>query len=157
MKKLIGIKAVSLPTTSERSRLMARVRRSGTKPELLLRTVLHQIGLRYRTKSGIGLPGTPDIAFRRIKLAIFVDGCFWHGCPKHGTVPKTNTLFWMAKISRNRLRDKQVNKSLKGLGWRVIRIWEHQALGKEYPVVRRIKRLSITSLQTARSRGRTKV
>ena len=154
MKKLIGVQAASLPTTSERSRLMARVRRSGTKPELLLRTALHQIGLRYRAKSGIGLPGTPDIAFRGIKLAIFVDGCFWHGCPEHGTVPKTNTPFWVAKISRNRLRDKKVDESLKRLGWKVIRIWEHQALGKENPVVRRIKRLS--SLQAVRSRGRTK-
>lgn len=132
---------VSCPTTPDRSRLMARVRRAGTTPELALRTALHRAGLRYRLSSSLGLPGSPDIAFGRSRLAIFVDGCFWHGCPRHGTVPKTNTSFWMAKIIRNQQRDRQVDRSLKDLGWRVLRLWEHEVRGDMGRVCARIERL----------------
>ena len=117
-----------LETTSQRSRLMARVRRAGTAPELMLRKELHKAGLRYRLDGGRGLPGTPDLVFRASKVAIFVDGCFWHGCPKHGTRPKTNTSFWTAKISRNRERDRQVGQELRSQGWRVFRFCERQLM-----------------------------
>jgi DNA mismatch endonuclease (patch repair protein) len=120
---------------------MGRVRRSGTACELTLRRALHRAGYRYRLDGGDGLPGTPDLVLRRFRLAIFVDGCFWHGCPKHGTVPKTNTQFWTAKILRNRNRDKQVDRSLKGLGWKVLRVWEHDVRLDGLAVVRRINRL----------------
>src|ERR1700685_1997695 len=91
-----------VPTTPARSLLMSRVRRTGTRPEMLLRAALHRAGYRYRINTGSTLPGRPDIVLRRFRLAIFVDGCFWHGCPRHGTVPKTNTEFWTTKILRNK-------------------------------------------------------
>src|SRR5438046_1780836 len=128
-------------TTRKRSLLMARVRRSGTAPELALRTVLHRAGYRYRLNSGSDLPGTPDLVLRRFSLAIFVDGCFWHGCRQHGSVPKTNTHFWTAKILRNQERDKEVDRSLKSLGWKVCRVWEHELRADNRRLLRRIKRL----------------
>jgi DNA mismatch endonuclease (patch repair protein) len=104
---------------------MARVRRSGTEPELVLRQALWAGGLRYRLKSKVRLPGKPDILFPGSKVAVFVDGCFWHGCPLHGTTPKTNADFWVAKIKRNQSRDVEVDAKLIGLGWKVVRLWEH--------------------------------
>lgn len=124
---------------------MARVRRSGTAPELALRSTLRRVGLRCRlTPGGLSLPGTPDLVFPRLRLAVFVDGCFWHGCPVHGTMPKTNTSFWLAKISRNRERDRQVDGSLKRLGWTVLRVWEHELRGDRHRLLRRIQRLRKT-------------
>jgi DNA mismatch endonuclease, patch repair protein len=81
----------------------------------------------------VKLPGTPDIALVNPKVAVFVDGCFWHGCPHHGTMPKTNTAFWRAKIVRNRERDAEIDEKLRALGWKPIRVWEHDikfSLGK---------------------------
>jgi DNA mismatch endonuclease, patch repair protein len=71
------------------------------------------------------LPGTPDFAFPKQRLAVFVDGCFWHGCPKHATFPATRRKFWLSKFADNKARDGRVNLELRLLGWRVIRIWEH--------------------------------
>lgn len=71
------------------------------------------------------LPGTPDFVFSKKKIALFIDGCFWHGCKKHYKVPKTNRIYWQTKIKRNILRDKTVNKSYKKMSWRVLRFWEH--------------------------------
>jgi DNA mismatch endonuclease (patch repair protein) len=124
---------------------MARVRRSGTTPELALRRALRRAGLPFRAKhGGLVLPGSPDLTFRRLRLAVFVDGCFWHGCPQHGTVPKTNTPFWVAKILRNRRRDRQVDRRLKLLGWRVLRVWEHDIRKDMRRVLRRIERLLVS-------------
>ncbi len=125
----------------DRSALMARVRRSGTAPEIILRSALHQAGYRYRLNSGIGLPGTPDVVLRRLSLAIFVDGCFWHGCPQHGSVPKTNTEFWIAKILRNRQRDKDVDHALRNLGWTVFRVWEHETRANLPDILQQIVQL----------------
>ncbi len=119
---------------------MARVRRSGTGPELVLRRALRRAGLKWRPTAA-PLPGSPDLAFPRIRLAVFVDGCFWHGCPRHGTVPKTNTSFWVAKIRRNRQRDRQVDRALQHLGWTVLRVWEHELRGDLSRLLRRIERL----------------
>ena len=129
-------------TTPERSRLMARVRRSGTGPELTLRAALHRAGYRYRLKGGSGLPGTPDIVLRRFQVAIFVDGCFWHGCEQHGSAAKTNADFWRAKILRNRQRDMKVGQSLKSLGWKVLRVWEHEVRFELPKILQRIQRLA---------------
>ncbi len=72
------------------------------------------------------MPGRPDFAFPARRVAVFVYGCFWHGCPRHGTLPKSNARFWREKIARNRERDREVNRELRRRGWRVLRIWEHE-------------------------------
>ena len=107
-----------------RSQIMARVRRSGTEPELLLRRKLWSMGRRYRLR--MKLPGSPDLVFVSARLAVFVDGCFWHGCPVHHTLPAANRGFWLRKVTRNQERDRRVDEELAALGWRVLRIWEHE-------------------------------
>jgi DNA mismatch endonuclease, patch repair protein len=82
---------------------------------------------------GSKLTGRPDFVFPKLKLAVFVDGCFWHGCPKHGTRPKANAGFWLAKITGNKARDRRVNRLLRAEGWRVLRIWEHELSRKNEP------------------------
>ncbi|WP_369811318.1 very short patch repair endonuclease [Hymenobacter convexus] len=119
---------------------MGRVRQRGTSPELKLRQSLHQRGLRFRLKALKKLPGTPDILFIKAKIAVFVDGCFWHGCPIHGTSPKTNPEFWAAKIARNKERDGQVDEQLREMGWLPIRVWEHET---------RVKFLQVTTDRVA--------
>jgi len=77
-------------------------------------------------RRGSTLIGRPDFVFSRLKLAVFVDGCFWHGCPIHGTKPKNNAAFWRKKIATNQARDRLVTRTLRAKGWRVLRIWEHE-------------------------------
>lgn len=105
---------------------MSRVRQSGTEPELKLRRALLDLGLRYRLNSTPRLPGRPDLFFLGARIAVFVDGCFWHGCPIHGTSSKTNSEFWRLKIERNKERDSQVDAQLIALGWHPVRFWEHE-------------------------------
>ena len=95
-----------------------------SSPELELRRILHGLGLRYRLHARL-LPGTPDIVFPSAMVAVFVDGCFWHGCPKHATQPKGNASFWATKLAANKERDRKVNHALRAKGWKVLRIWEH--------------------------------
>ena len=112
-------------TTREISRRMARVRRSGTEPELVVRRALSKLGIRYRLKNR-DLPGNPDIANRARKFVVFVHGCFWHrhkGCIR-STTPKTNTSFWRAKFVKNVARDATAVKSLRRMGYRVVTLWE---------------------------------
>jgi DNA mismatch endonuclease, patch repair protein len=120
---------------------MARVRRRGTEPELVLRKALWANQLRYRLNSKTKLPGSPDILFPGCRIAIFVDGCFWHGCPLHGTSPKTNSEFWAAKIQRNKSRDTEVDKRLIALGWTPLHIWEHEIKEDMQRVIKHIKKL----------------
>jgi len=103
---------------------MSRIRGKNTKPELYLRKELWARGLRYRLKSN--LIGKPDIVFPGKHLAIFVDGCFWHGCPEHSQMPKSNQPFWTDKLTKNKLRDQTVNSLLREQGWIVLRFWEHE-------------------------------
>lgn len=113
-----------------RRRNMQANRRRDTSPELALRRVLHREGLRYRCDFRIDLPGAvrarPDVVFTRLKVAVFVDGCFWHGCPVHGGRPSTNAEYWSAKLARNLDRDRLQTSALQDAGWTVIRIWEHE-------------------------------
>jgi len=111
-------------TPEQRSRCMSLIRAKNTGPELLLRKALWADGLRFRLKSS--LLGRPDIVFLGKRLAIFVDGCFWHGCPHHGVRPKTNRDFWRKKLSANISRDARVTERLRADGWHVLRIWEHE-------------------------------
>jgi DNA mismatch endonuclease (patch repair protein) len=106
-------------------------RRSDTKPELALRRALHKQGYRYRKDFRIDLTGTrvrPDIAFTARRVAVFVDGCFWHCCPEHGTKPAANTWYWGPKLARNVERDRAADAALAAAGWNVVRIWEHESL-----------------------------
>src|SRR5690348_13275007 len=110
---------------------MTANRRTDTKPEILLRSALHGLGLRFRKDHRIDLDGLrvrPDIVFTRARVAIFVDGCFWHRCPEHGQMPRANRDYWEPKLARNVERDQQVAAALRGAGWTVIRIWEHETL-----------------------------
>ncbi|MDC6295124.1 very short patch repair endonuclease [Ralstonia pseudosolanacearum] len=130
---------VDILTPEKRSARMGRVRQSGTDIELRLRQALWAAGLRYRIKAATSLPGRPDIVFVSAKVAIFVDGCFWHGCPIHGTKPVSNAMFWEEKIRRNRQRDQQVDRTLSAAGWCVIRLWEHEVKKDLMACVRRIR------------------
>lgn len=111
-------------TKSQRSFCMSRIRGKDTKPEVALRKALWSLGYRYRLNSK--LPGKPDLVFPRYRAVVFIDGCFWHRCPKHFQMPKNNRQFWYEKISANVLRDKKVTKQLEEDGWKVSRIWEHE-------------------------------
>ena len=112
-------------TVRKRSEIMGRVRsRRNRSTELALASAFRVAGI-TGWRRHLPIPGSPDFAFPSVKLAIFVDGCFWHGCPKHGTMPATNKDFWNNKIATNKRRDLKVTAILKSNGWRVVRIWEH--------------------------------
>ncbi|SNS43346.1 T/G mismatch-specific endonuclease [Geodermatophilus saharensis] len=114
-----------------RSRNMQANRRVDSKPEIKLRSALHARGLRFRKDHRLDLPGArvrPDIVFTRRKVAVFVDGCFWHVCPVHGRQPTRNEWYWTPKLRRNVERDEQANAALQDAGWSVVRVWEHAGL-----------------------------
>ncbi|MGJ4880282.1 very short patch repair endonuclease [Bradyrhizobium sp. HKCCYLRH1065] len=106
---------------------MSRIRAKHTKPEKLLRSALWAAGLRYRLHFKTPF-GRPDIVFPGRKVAVFVDGCFWHGCPDHYVRPRSRDEFWAAKLRENVERDRRQTAALELSGWRVVRIWEHQVL-----------------------------
>jgi DNA mismatch endonuclease (patch repair protein) len=117
-------------TTSAVRAIMQGNRSRDTRPEIALRSALHALGLRYRVAVR-PLPDaryTADIVFRPARVAVFLDGCFWHGCPEHGRQVATNTEYWNAKIARNQQRDAKVNNILIQAGWLPIRIWEHEQM-----------------------------
>ncbi|WP_456378980.1 very short patch repair endonuclease [Thiolapillus sp.] len=123
-------------TPSQRRRCMSRIRGKDTGPEMILRKALWSKGLRYRVHYKI--TGRPDIVFPGKHVAIFVDGCFWHGCPEHGTKPKTNANFWRAKITSNISRDQKVTDELTNAGWHVLRFWEHEINNNLDSIIRKI-------------------
>lgn len=116
-----------LPTTSQVSARMSMQARRDTRPELALRRELHRRGLRYRVDYPLlGLPRRrADVVFTRRRLAVFVDGCFWHVCPIHGSWPSNNAGWWAQKLRANVRRDRETDARLDRLGWRVLRFWEH--------------------------------
>ncbi|MFF4771986.1 very short patch repair endonuclease [Microtetraspora fusca] len=119
------------PLNEGRSRNMRANRRSNTKPEVALRSALHRLGYRYRKDLRLDLGSVkvrPDIVFTARKVAVFVDGCFWHVCPEHGRQPTINEWYWTPKLRRNMERDQTVNAALAEAGWRVVRLWEHEPL-----------------------------
>jgi DNA mismatch endonuclease, patch repair protein len=130
----------------QRIRIMRAIRGSGNRTtELTLVAAMRASELTgWRRKQN--LPGHPDFVFRRKRLAVFVDGCFWHGCPRCYRVPRTNSAFWQAKIQANRKRDARVSRNLRKQGWRVLRIWEHSLAISPESVTRRLKaRLSLAA------------
>lgn len=112
--------------------------RRDTAPELALRRALHAAGYRYRVVHPV--PGNRrrsiDIAFTRARVAVFVDGCFWHGCPEHGTQPRANSDWWTAKLAANHTRDEDTDRLLREAGWHVVRIWEHESVEDAVAAVR---------------------
>ncbi|MDE1768774.1 MAG: very short patch repair endonuclease [Candidatus Micrarchaeota archaeon] len=120
-----------------RSRIMASIKSKDTKPEIALCKILSSKGYRYKKNYRMGRK-TIDIAFVNKKVAVFVDGCFWHGCNIHANKPKSNTKYWEAKLKANILRDKISNKELRKLGWVVVRVWEHEIGGSPQVAVRKV-------------------
>lgn len=105
---------------------MQATRQRDTHCELAIRRLLHAAGFRYRTDYPVLGRRRADLAFTRTRVAVFVDGCFWHGCPQHRTWPKNNAEWWRRKLDANVDRDRDTDQRLRDLGWRVIRVWEHE-------------------------------
>jgi DNA mismatch endonuclease Vsr len=130
-RKLVGGRFANVPPST--SRLMKAVRGKRNKTtEFRLRLALVRAGIRGWSMHATTLPGNPDFVFCDAVLAVFVDGCFWHGCPRCGHVPRTNRNFWSAKILRNRARDAETSRRLRRTGYRVVRFWEHE-LAEDLP------------------------
>lgn len=119
----------SWASSAARRRNMQAVRSRDTKPEQLIRRLLHARGLRYRVAARPvpDLRRTADIVFRPAKVAVFIDGCYWHGCPEHYVAPRTNPEFWSAKVAGNMARDRDTDQQLTAAGWTVLRFWEHES------------------------------
>lgn len=111
-----------LISQSKRSALMARIRRKNTKPERQMARALASLGLAYEAQQGIA---HVDFAFPSAKVALFVDGCFWHGCPKHRRAPASHKDYWEWKVRYNRERDHRLRRGLRSNGWVIFRVWEH--------------------------------
>lgn len=131
--RTIKVRGVSLPypepTSAAVTAQMRGNRRVDTNPERLVRSSLHRHGLRFRKNQVLAVDDirvTADIVFRSERVAVFIDGCFWHGCPEHGRAPKTNPTYWTAKLARNVERDARNTALLRAAGWTVLRHWEHE-------------------------------
>lgn len=141
----------------KRSLIMSSIRSRGNKAtELVIVSLLRQNGIRGWRRH-LPLPGCPDFAFGREKVAVFVDGCFWHGCPIHFKMPKSNCAFWAERIHRNMQRDRRVVRQLRAKGWSVIKVWQHDLRGSQRAFLARLRRalclhgkLVETSLKVAR-------
>lgn len=116
------------PSSAAASAVMRGNRKTDTRPEIALRSALHRRGRRFRknVRPEPDINCRVDIVFRGLRLAIFVDGCFWHACPDHGTAPRTNSNYWRHKIASNAERDRANDELLTRRGWQVLRIWEHE-------------------------------
>jgi DNA mismatch endonuclease (patch repair protein) len=123
-----------------RSKVMASIKGRDTVPEMMVRRLLWAHGIRYRVHN-TNLPGKPDISNSRSKVAVFIDGCFWHGCRKCYKEPTSNVEFWRAKLRRNIRRRKAVKRELKTRGWTVLEFWEHSVMSSPNNVMRKIKRV----------------
>ncbi|EGE44295.1 very short patch repair endonuclease [Streptomyces griseus] len=119
----------SWASSAARRRNMQAIRSRDTKPERLIRRIVHANGLRYRVAARPlpDLRRTADMVFRPAKVAVFIDGCYWHGCPEHYVSPKTNPGYWSEKVARNVARDRDTDERLSAAGWLVLRFWEHQS------------------------------
>lgn len=139
-------------TRRQRSRHMSRIRSSGTKPEKILRDMIKQIvdfPLKYNVSN---IQGKPDIVVQKIKLVVFVDGCFWHGCLEHGKIPKSHQAYWRSKIVGNMVRDEENTVLLEEDGWNVWRVWEHDLQpGALSNTRRRLKRRMLKLISPSRA------
>lgn len=134
----LGKPTYPVPSSPVASAVMRGNRKVDSSPELRLRSELHKRGLRFRKHLRIeagGLRVTPDVVFPRQRIAVFVDGCFWHGCPEHGNQPVANKDYWASKLARNRERDSRVDAALHLAGWQVVRVWEHASAAEAVEAV----------------------
>ena len=115
---------VDTVSKKKRSEIMSKIKSKDTKIEIEFRKAIWKAGFRYR-KNSKGYFGKPDLVLKKYKTVIFVDSCFWHGCKKHCRLPATRKKYWTDKIERNKKRDKEVNRYYKKIGWRIVRVWEH--------------------------------
>jgi DNA mismatch endonuclease, patch repair protein len=131
-------------TKAKRSEVMSRIRGHGNKEtEIALIKLLRRHGIKGWRRSQ-PIFGMPDFIFPSSRLAVFVDGCFWHGCPKHSNMPVNNRSFWRLKLSANKVRDRLVSRTLRSRGWHVLRVWEHDLTRKRQTrCIERIRRLSV--------------
>lgn len=120
------------PSSAVVRRRMQQQRRRDTRPEVALRRALHAAGLRYRVERPVlaGMRRLADVVFGPAKVAVFVDGCFWHVCPQHATFPRANADWWRDKLERNRERDRDTDRLLLEQGWLPVRIWEHEDMAQ---------------------------
>jgi len=148
---------MALQTTNgcanDRSKLMSKIRSKHNKrTEIALLRMMRSSGI-SGWRRHLRITGTPDFCFPQQRLVIFVDGCFWHGCPKCYTRPKTNRQFWDAKVATNKSRDRRVNRKLKAKGWKVIRIWEHSLVKQPVRCINRINKAIGESKRQRTKRG----
>jgi DNA mismatch endonuclease, patch repair protein len=137
---------VDIFSKTERSRIMASVKSRNTKStEIKFISLLKEKGI-TGWRRNYPLTGKPDFVFSHAKIAVFIDGCFWHGCPRHCRMPSSNVNYWNAKIEKNEIRDKKITKVLKMKGWQVIRIWEHEI--KKGRLNQKLERIKGTSQLT---------
>ena len=136
------------PKSSAVRAVMLGNRRRDTRPELRLRSELHRAGCRYRVDyriEGVGAATRADVAFTRARVAVFVDGCFWHRCPNHGINPRHNSSYWAEKLDRNVVRDRAATAALTAAGWHVVRVWEHTPVSEAVTAV-------LDALESARAK-----
>ncbi|MFZ1977906.1 MAG: very short patch repair endonuclease [Bacteroidota bacterium] len=124
----------------KRSEIMSRVKSKGSLMEVSLMNELTKVEMRF-DKHVKELPGIPDIVFRRKKLVVFLDSCFWHGCRWHGDIPSSNRVFWVNKISANKKRDRKVTREYKKMNWTILRFWEHQIKKDKAKIVSQISKV----------------
>lgn len=143
------------PANAAATKIGKANQRADTKAEVSLRSMLHQRGLRFRKDKLIrcsnGVNVRPDVVFTRSLVAVFVDGCFWHGCPDHQRVPQRNRDYWVPKLRANHDRDRRVNEALRQDGWLVERVWEHEDPEQAVERIEKIVRLRNGRHQTSRS------
>lgn len=138
------------PSSQAASRRMRSTRSRDTRPEVRIRSELHRMGLRFRVHARpvADLRSRADVLFGRAKVAVFLDGCFWHSCPLHGTMPKANAAFWRQKLAANRSRDAKITRRLRLAGWEVVRVWEHEQPQSAARMIARTVRARIAKSET---------
>ncbi len=150
---------IMTPSSPGVSARMSRQASKNTGVELAVRRLLHAAGLRYRVEYPV--PGMPrrriDVAFPRAKVAVLIDGCFWHGCPRHATQPKANADWWRSKLERNMARDRETTEHLLAAGWTVLRFWEHMPAEEVAAAVRAAVDKEKQDLDRRKQRARDQV
>lgn len=141
-------------STASRSALMGKIRGDNLRPETAVGEALRSLGYRAVTRNASDLPGSPDFVLARPRVAVFVHGCFWHGCPAHYRPPKSNGAFWRGKLATNRRRDARCARALRRAGWSVLTVWEHDTrLGHSHLVSLLRRRLASARRRRAARRA----